>query len=220
MGAPKIPGPQGPTQAEITQGELAGREQQRFMTRTVPIAKDLSSRIDNMTSDYQVGRQQGQFASATQQGFDGVGLLRAQALMHQGGSGAGTAGVESGFRGLSKALSQGGSNIYTQAKQTQEKARTGFAKMGQGMSDGITAGLGQLGQTQASNAQSQLEYDKAMAKQKLDLYQTGASVANNLMGRATGGIASELSAAKANGREFSWGNAGLAAMGGTIGKKE
>lgn len=181
-----------PSKSETIQNKLGAEAEADFMRNSIGTAarpgtaRLLSTRIDQMTSPEKLSYQRGRLNSGVQQSFDGAGLLRNAALARSSGTGVGNAALRTGFLGLNTALSSGQASIGTKARQTQEQARVGFDKMGQGMMDNVVSGLGQLGDIESSALAAKIKAGEAAAQRSLDTQKGYMELGANVMGQVSG----------------------------------
>lgn len=188
-----------PTPVEDAQNRMAA-ERSAWATRVLAgdprdpskkgVARELSKRIDQMSSAENLGRERGRMNVGLQQKLGESNSLRSMAMSGAGGSGAGANAMRSQQFGLSAAREQGSTGVQVKTRTAQEKARTGFTKMGEGMADTIVTHYGNLGQLEASAAETRLKKGVADAERSLNT-QTG------LMGLGAGILGGISSAAGA-----------------------
>ena len=157
---------QEPSAVEVAQNEMAA-ERSAWATRVLAgdprdpskrgVARELSKRIDQMSSPENLGRERGRMNVGLQQKMGEANTLRSMAMSKAGGSGAASDAMRSQQFGLSAAREQGATGIQVKTKTAQEKARTGFTKMGEGMMDTIVTHYGNLGSLESKAAQTRLE---------------------------------------------------------------
>lgn len=184
-----------PTPVEDAQNEMAA-ERSSWATRVLAgdprdpskrgVARELSKRIDQMSSPENLGRERGRMNVGLQQKMGEANTLRSMAMSKAGGSGAASDAMRSQQFGLSAAREQGATGIQVKTKTAQEKARTGFTKMGEGMMDTIVTHYGNLGSLESKAAQTRLEKGLADADRSLKS-QTGLM---ELGGGILGGLSS------------------------------
>lgn len=175
-----------PDAAEVMSGRLAAEANQKFIRRTVPVAQELSRRIDAMAAPETTAVGLGRLNAGLQQPFNGANSLREAALSRQTGAGATFAPMSARFQGLSSALGQGRGEFLTKAVGAREKARVSYAKMGEGMQDSVTAGLGSLADTQASASAASLRSKIAEADRQLSTTKDMATLATSALGAGAG----------------------------------
>lgn len=183
-----------PSESEKIQGELGGLAQKKYMERVVGTearpgtARLLTQRIDEMTSPEKMEFQRGRFNAGVQQKFGGMETLRTAALNKATGSGVGENAMRGQFEGLGSALGGGSAAIGLKARTAQEKARVGFAKMGEGMMDNVVTGLGRLGEMESQTAQTKLQAANAEAQNKVatqaGLMKAGSAIMGGLASAA------------------------------------
>lgn len=184
------------TESEIAQQKLGVEAQQDYMRdiigteRSPGAAREYSAWIDKIASPEQVEFQKGQAAGGTHMGFNGANLLRSAAIGRSGGSGVGEGGLRTAYSGLTSALSKGTAGTGVQTQQEQNRARLGFAKIGQGMSDAVISGYNNLGAQQTQMNQTALQAAIEGAKSNLEsqagLMKVGGQVLGGLTSAAAG----------------------------------
>ena len=128
----------------------------------------LSARIDQMRNPLEQMKQRGRMNVAIQQQFSGAKTLRDRALSETTGSGVGREAMRLQFSGLKAAREQGATGLQTKMLAQQERARTGFAKIGEGMQDSIVAGYGNLADLEANAAANRLRMAETAANRSLE----------------------------------------------------
>lgn len=170
-----------PTPVEDAQNRMAA-ERSAWATRVLAgdprdpskrgVARELSKRIDQMSSAENLGRERGRMNVGLQQRLGESNGLRQMAMSGVAGTGAASEAVRSQRFGLSSAREQGSTGLQVKTKAAQEKARTGFTKMGEGMEDTVVTHYGNLGQLEASAAEMKLKKGISDAERSLKT-QTG-----------------------------------------------
>lgn len=158
---------------EQTQQRM-GAERSEWSTRVLVgdgerpgVARLLSAEIDQMTSPERLTRERGKMNVGLQQQFAGAKTLRDMAQSGESGSGVGRNALRTQFAGLAAAREQGATGVRVKAKAAQAKARTGFVKMGEGMTDQVTTALGSLGQMESERANMALKKAESDADRSL-----------------------------------------------------
>lgn len=155
-----------PTPVEDAQNRMAA-ERSAWATRVLAgdprdpskkgVARELSKRIDQMSSAEALGRERGRMNVGLQQKLGESNSLRSMAMSGAGGTGVGANAMRSQQFGLSAAREQGSTGVQVKTRAAQEKARTGFTRMGEGMADTIVTHYGKLGELEASAANTRLK---------------------------------------------------------------
>lgn len=198
-----------PNPSEEIQHRLGARAEERFMKETVGTkespgsARFLSQRIDEMSSPARINEQLGRVSGRAQQEFGKQNLWRTAALGRTTGSGAASNALRTGFTGLQSGLTTGDLSTRLNINQAQNKARIGFNKMGEGMEQSVTAGLGQLSQIEGSAAESKIRAGLMDAESRMrtqeGLMKAGASVIGGVGRAATKTLYSQDSNGNPNG---------------------
>ena len=219
-----------PNPSEEIQHRLGARAQERFMKETVGTkgspgsARFLSQRIDEMSSPARVNEQLGRVSGRAQQEFGKQNLWRTAALGRTTGSGAASNALRTGFTGLQSGLTTGDLSTRLNINQAQNKARIGFNKMGEGMEQSVTAGLGQLSQIEGSAAESKIRAGLMAAEQNMQtqagLMKTGGMVLGGVGEAASATTNSVDAAGKPNGSWEMFGKKLATGFGGGLFKGE
>lgn len=182
-----------PTPVEDAQNRMAA-ERSAWATRVLAgdprdpskkgVARELSKRIDQMSSAEALGRERGRMNVGLQQKLGESNSLRSMAMSGAGGTGVGANGMRSQQFGLSAAREQGSTGVQVKTRAAQEKARTGFTRMGEGMADTIVTHYGKLGELEASAAKMRLakgidDAERSM-KSQTGMMELGAGILGSL----------------------------------------
>lgn len=149
------------------------------------VAALLSHEIDQMYSPQRLIRERGKMNVGLQQQFSGAKTLRDMALSGETGSGVGRNAMRTQFSGLAAAREQGATGVQTKAKAMQEKARTGFVKLGEGMADNVTTAYGNLAQLESQRAKTLMDKAESEAKMSLEAQAGAMKLGAGLLGSAT-----------------------------------
>lgn len=175
------------------------------------VAALLSHEIDQMYSPQRLVRERGKMNVGLQQQFSGAKTLRDMALSGETGSGVGRNALRTQYSGLAAAREQGATGVQTKARAMQEKARTGFVKMGEGITDNVTTAYNNLAQLESSRAQTLMQKAQSDAERSLrtqtGLMELGAGALGFVASAASGTLASKGTDSKTGQTTYGYGDA-------------
>lgn len=180
-----------PSKVEQAQQRM-GAERSEWSTRVLVgepgkpgVARLLSKEIDQMTSPERLTRERGKMNVGLQQQFGGAKTLRDMAQSGESGSGVGSNALNTQFAGLAAAHEQGATGVQNKAQGLQAKARIGFVKLGEGMTDTVSTALSNLGELESKRARTLLDKATTDADSKLKTQVGLMGIGTGLLGAAS-----------------------------------
>jgi hypothetical protein len=180
-----------PSKVEQAQQRM-GAERSEWSTRVLAgepgkpgVARLLSKEIDQMYSPARLARERGKMNVGLQQQFGGAKTLRDMALKDETNSGLGNEALRGQYSALASAREQGATGVQNKAQGLQAKARIGFVKLGEGMTDTVSTHLSNLGEMESKRARTLLEKAATDADTKLRTQVGLMGIGTGLLGAAT-----------------------------------